>query len=359
MKTLIFIDHGTVLGGAQLVLVNYLKYFDKKKFRCVVICSGDNPNVISRFEQFADKVYSVPFERLKINSPLALFRFVKSVIAVINIIYLEGGDTLLLNTERAVYVGTVAGIITGTKIVWFIRDFCYNRFLLNLLSRFSSKIYFVSSAIKKFYSGNVLQKGEVLFVSSDMNKKVEGVSKKDVNQFKKSLGITNEFVAGYIGRLAEWKGYKVLETAALEHFQGSLVCLIVGDAPSKKVLYSKNRKVRVIYTGFIDRVELVLSVLDTFVHPAVEPEPYATGLVEAMQARVPVIATNLGGTPEIIQNMKTGILVEPNDPKIISEKIKLLSGDKELCDSISRLAYAQVTKHNMIGDEVKRIESLL
>lgn len=359
MKKVLFLDHASVTGGAQLVLLNYLKYLNKEEFASIVACSGKNDYLLKNFSEFANKVYTINFEKLKISSPAALIRFLKTLKEVINIIKEEKIDVVLTNTERAMYVGTVASFLTGKKVIWFIRDFWYNKVLFKLLSIFPSRILCVSKSIKEFY-GN-LSKSDVLYVSSDMYKKVNDITAEQVSNFKKKYDLENKFVVGFVGRLAKWKGVEVVTQAILKSKFKEIILLVVGEQDEKDRggPVFKVQDPRVIYTGFIKEVELVLSSLDVFVHPALEKEPFATSVVEAMMAKVPVIATNLGGTAEIVFDNMTGLLIEPNNAEAIEEAVEHIYHDRELGKKLSKTAYEYVIKNNKIEDEVKKIEEFL
>ena len=73
-------------------------------------------------------------------------------------------------------------------------------------------------------------------------------------------------------------------------------------------------------------------------------EGISTTILEAMAMKVPVIATNVGGNPELIQHMETGILVKPRDPKAIANAIDLLLSDKQLAKQLVDRAYQRMIR---------------
>ncbi len=367
MKTILFIDHASVVGGAQLVLINYLKYLNKDRFRVLVATSNTANKATEGFEKYSDGIFKIQIYRLKSFSPLSLLRFAVSVIQTVGIIRREHVDIVATNTERAMYVGTAASVLSGRKTIWFIRDFCYNKTLLKTLSAFPKEIICVSTAIKDFYA---LKGAKVMHVSSDMPERFSTVTSNAIKLFKNKFKLNNKFVVGYIGRLVEWKGINVLEEAVAKVNNPSIVCLVVGEGDKLQKNKVQERKVtgikhsiksnsaNIVYTGFRDDIEVVLSVLDIFVHPAIEPEPYATTIVEAMMAKVPVIATNLGGTKEIIKNKVNGLLVKPKDSKDIAEAIISLQNDPTLRGKIGLEGYRTVAKANRLQTEINKLEGI-
>ena len=90
----------------------------------------------------------------------------------------------------------------------------------------------------------------------------------------------------------------------------------------------------------------VLPILDIFVLPSLwEGQPIA--MLEAMAAGRPVVATKVGGIPEIIVDGENGLLAEPKDEVSLAEKISLLIGDKELRDKLSRAAKLVVENYSL------------
>jgi glycosyltransferase involved in cell wall biosynthesis len=261
-----------------------------------------------------------------------------------------------------------ASLIAGRKVSLFVRDFMYSKFLLNLFSIFTHRIFFVSDSIKKYYSSvfstEQIKSGQVIYVSSDMDKKIEKLKTSEISEFKQIYKFNDEFLVGYVGRLVDWKGYKTLERAAkiLSSYQNldNRFCFVIAGEPSSEEKFESkeiilNKNVRLVYTGFLSKIEILLSILDIFVHPAIEPEPYATGIVESMLAKCPVIATDLGGSKELVFDEKTGLLFTPGDEKELIQKILLLKKDNKFRQAIVNNAFKKVNVSNRIEDELKLI----
>ena len=94
---------------------------------------------------------------------------------------------------------------------------------------------------------------------------------------------------------------------------------------------------RVHFLGFQDDVSRLMSSMDIVLHTSTAPEPFGRVVVEGMLAGKPVIATNCGGVPEIIDDGKDGILVPPNDPGALSAAIADLLGAPVRAKELARL----------------------
>ena len=84
-----------------------------------------------------------------------------------------------------------------------------------------------------------------------------------------------------------------------------------------------------------EKVPQYMAAADVFVSSSLY-EGFPNVVLEAMVAGLPVIASKVGGLPEIIKDGENGFLVEPKNPELITEKVLLLLGDEELRKRISR-----------------------
>lgn len=89
---------------------------------------------------------------------------------------------------------------------------------------------------------------------------------------------------------------------------------------------------RVEFTGFIqnDKIPEILHSLDIYVHPSICQESFGVSILEASACGIPVVATRVGGVPEVCIDGQTGLLIEPNNPEALAEAIIKLANDPEL-----------------------------
>lgn len=141
-----------------------------------------------------------------------------------------------------------------------------------------------------------------------------------------------DFVIGTIGRLSKEKNQLMLLEAAVDliYAHPSVRFLIVGEGPEENLLKhfvrNKNISDKVIFTGLIKDVAPVYQALDAFVLSSLT-EGVPLTVLEAMASRCPVVATRVGGIPEIIEDGKTGFLVESGDVKSLKSKLEILVHD--------------------------------
>jgi len=171
------------------------------------------------------------------------------------------------------------------------------------------------------------------------------IPRSELSDFREKFTSKNNKIILFVGRLTEVKGTKYLikslESLKTQNFH----CIIVGGGPLenqlKKLANSLNVSEKITFFGSANTEQLgfLYNVSDVFVLPSVVDSlggTEGTGLVipEAMDCGVPVIASNVGGIPEIINDKENGILVEQKNPQSIAKAIDLIFSDTQLREKI-------------------------
>jgi glycosyltransferase involved in cell wall biosynthesis len=114
---------------------------------------------------------------------------------------------------------------------------------------------------------------------------------------------------------------------------------------------------KVVFTGLRDDVPAVTAALDVAVLPSYR-EAQGLAILEAMALRRPVVATNVGGVPEMIEHEKTGLLVPPHDPSALADAISRLLTDHPLADTVARAGHDLALARFSLGAMIDRVGSL-
>lgn len=163
----------------------------------------------------------------------------------------------------------------------------------------------------------------------------EQESKPEGKEIRKEFGISEkEILIVSTGRIVKDKGYDVLTDAIIEGKNWNHVkFLIVGDGgyldEMKKRVADSGLNESVLFSGYRNDVAQILEESDIFVLCTLH-ETLCNSVVEASYAELPVVATNTGGIPEIVEDGVTGFLTEPYDYKAVCSNLKKLVSDEQL-----------------------------
>lgn len=166
-----------------------------------------------------------------------------------------------------------------------------------------------------------------------------------------------------VGILRKVKGHEVTLRAVkivAESFP-DVKFLIVGDGPYRKKLEEMVNtlgiKQYVVFTGFVQNIPEVYSFTDVAILSSWS-EGLPQSILQAMASGVPVVATRVGGVPEVVQNEKTGILVEPGDYEGLAEGIIRILKNPELATVLVKNARELVQRDYSVEHMLDKIENL-
>ena len=170
----------------------------------------------------------------------------------------------------------------------------------------------------------------------------------DPDTLRRSLGIpTDSPVIGSVGRLVEVKRHDVLirSFAGLRREVPSAHLVIVGDGPLKNELSNLIGRLDlqscVHLAGYREEAWRYLSVMDCFALTS-RSEGMPQAVLEAAIAGLPIVATNVGGLPEVIEDGRTGILIEPNDPMALTGALLTVLRDRDKARAMGSAARQRV-----------------
>lgn len=172
----------------------------------------------------------------------------------------------------------------------------------------------------------------------------------DQAELKNTLGVNKEdSLMICVANLYKEKGIDYLLKAMPEVLKNNtnVKLVIAGDGPLHEELNTLSKELSVSdnvkFLGKRNDIDSLLSISDIFVLPSLG-EGFPFVVLEAMAAGLPVVATNIGGIPEIINDGQEGYLVKPADSGAIAESLKKLLLDTELFKKIADNSKARVEK---------------
>lgn len=158
----------------------------------------------------------------------------------------------------------------------------------------------------------------------------------DIETMRQSFHIPmNSNVIGTIARLAPQKGlcYLIKAMKQVIHSKPNTILVIAGDGPLRDELEDLASEEDVLshirFLGFVQDIGSLLELIHVFVLPS-WTEGLPITILEALLAGKAVVATKVGGIPEVIENERNGLLVEPRNPDVLAAQILRLLDDDEL-----------------------------
>ena len=170
-------------------------------------------------------------------------------------------------------------------------------------------------------------------------------------------------IVGVVARLEPEKGHPTLLEAwpAVLRSCPDTYLLIVGEGSRRDALEAQARELRiahrVVFTGRRDDVPAVTAALDVAVLPSYR-EAQGLTILEAMALSRPVVASNVGGIPEMIEDGVTGLLVPPHDAEALAAAIVRLLRDHPYADMLARAGHDLVHERFCVERMVSAIESI-
>jgi glycosyltransferase involved in cell wall biosynthesis len=262
---------------------------------------------------------------------------IPAIIKIIRICLKDAIQVIIANSGREYWPAAVAAKITGTKVV-FIRHQMdrLKRTTCWLVNNQLDRVVAVSGAVKDALidSGISYEKIKVIYNSIALERFSPDKVERDA--VRRELGISSDnIVIGTAGKLNQGKGVFDLLSAVyrLVDKYPPVRLIFVGDGPERTRLEQEAQRLsmheKVIFPGVRDDMERMYAAMDIFVLPSTCREAFGMVLIEAMAMGKPVIATPMGGIPEIVDDGVNGILVPPHDPDAIAQAIARYFEDGE------------------------------
>lgn len=316
-------------GGAQRYVFELAAEMQKQGHDVGVMCGGTGI-LVDKLKK--EKIRIIPLDKLQRD--ISITKESASFFRILKTLRQERPDVFHINSSKMGGLGALAGRLAGIKkIIFTSHGWAFNEprpmwqkiiiiFFVWLTICFSHQTICVSEKTKKDVGGWPFIKNKLIVVHNG------------VSEFTLATRSDKSFTVGTIAELHKIKGLDVLLTAwgrFRKHHQAKLV--IIGEGEERQNLQNMAQKLdisdSITFKGFVNNARSLLSNFDIFVIPSrSEAMPYV--LLEAGLAGLPIIATSVGGIPEVIESGTSGILVPPEDAEILFSSLVLLAENENL-----------------------------
>jgi glycosyltransferase involved in cell wall biosynthesis len=329
-------------GGAEALVVTFAEGVDRTKHQLFVAClSGANGVNAQRLIERGVPVIDLRARNLR---DVAAFRRLLAVIREHRIelihAHLTYSSIWSAIASRLTKVPAIASLHVSPNATRTLQDSALHRVATDLrdrlmraiLNRWSRIVVMVSGALRDDYLARGLAPQKVRVVHNgielDRFRRPRAESRA---RLERELGIPGGApIIATVAVLRPKKGIEVLLEAARSVRKAYFV--IIGDGPLRaewtKLAETLGVADRVRWAGFRSDVDALLAGCDLFVHPSLD-DAFPTVLLEAMAAGLPIVASRVGGIPEIVNPGVTGELVPPGDPAALAAAINALLGSDD------------------------------
>lgn len=374
---ILYVNHTGEIGGAEVSLLLLLKNLNRALYQPVVVCplggslSRELKKISVAFEEI--NFYQVRRTLNPVRLLIAIFFFFRHMTRIFQIVHSQNIKLVHANSLKSAIMSGLSARLANVPLVWHVRDFLpvgfFRQLLIRLAYLLATQVIVNSKAVGKIFR----------FVQKDSNEKVKVIyncidpdlynPNVDRNALRQELNIgTNIALIGFIGRVHPEKGLEYLIKAAKEVIEvvPEVRFLIVGDTALGKEEYQKRMRDlsaelgladKILFLGYRKEVVEIIAALYILVLPSLR-EPFGLVSLEAMAMKKPVIATNTGGSPEVVIDGKTGLLVPPRDSCALSSAIIKLLKDKELARRMGAAGRERVTSFFSPEFTLSRIQEM-
>lgn len=384
----LYLDHTAAMSGGEIALFNLLRFLDPGKVRPVVVLGAEGP-LADKLRAIADthvmplspRVASQKKDKLGIGT-LFQVRDVLDALAytwrLARFIREQNIQLVHTNSLKADVIGGLAARLSRRPVVWHVRDRIEDDYLpktvvrvFRLLSRVIPNYVIANSGatlrtlrLRKGARGTSIPSGIELNGKSAVvhdGTSPAALAKREAQRLL--------FRVGLVGRISPWKGQNIfIQSAALVHQRfPEARFFVIGAALFGEDQYEQEvRKLPgqlgiegiIEFTGFRSDVKRAIAELDLVVHASTKGEPFGQVIIEGMAAGKPVVATNGGGVPEIVEDGHTGILVPMGDAQAMADAICRIISDPVAAKSMGVRARQRIADHFTLQQTARRVEAV-
>jgi glycosyltransferase involved in cell wall biosynthesis len=351
------------VGGSQTHLVQVLRLLDRRRFEPMLCCLSGQGALLETAKQTGATVVSVGLGRLK--SPAAL----GAVVRLARFIRRERVDIVHNYLLRANVVGTLAARLARVPLVLTSKRGCHERRGLELAgarlsNRLADCVTTNANAVRDFvHDREACPLDKMVVIPSGID--TDHFAPLPNGDYKTRIGIAPERpMVGVVTRMRVRKGIEeFLRAMALVRERVPSACAaVVGDVTLDATLAALIRDLglegHLHLLGQRSDMPEVLSAMDLFVLSS-HDEGMSNAIIEAMAMQKPVVATDVGGTGEVVQPGRTGLLVPPKDVTALAQAIaQLLTAPRDTVAAMGTTARALAVERFSARSMVRQMEDL-
>lgn len=382
---ILFVITQSEMGGAQQFLAQLIGHLDRARFELVVVVGKDGGDELKKF--LPDDVPYIIAKSLR-RDPHIL-QDIRSLFELRSLYKKINPDVIFLNSSKAGFNGSLATHLWPSiqiPVVYRIGGWAFNdpqsfwkRWFSVVLEKVSApwKDHIIVNNKKDFQDAERLHiqpRKEITLIHNGIDlestvwsseaARVQLIENIVRNGYASASVFRGKRIVGTVANFYATKGLEVLIDASRK-LPDDVVTIIIGDGQLRLSLETQIRKNnlqnKVILAGRLPNAERYVPAFTVFALPS-RKEGFPWAILEAMRARVPVVATSVGAIPEIIESDNSGVMVPPNDTEAFANALMHLLRDPDLQQKFTVHAFEKLkrefTVQHMTEQYVQLLEKL-
>jgi glycosyltransferase involved in cell wall biosynthesis len=357
LTVLYMFNFADAIGGGEESLLELIRALPRTAVHPVLVVPARG-EIAGWAERACLPVEVVPMPTLK---PLPGWRNIIPVRSLAAMLAREAVDVVHANGSRAMLYAGLAALRARVPALWHVRIVDRDPWLDGPLLRLAATVIANSRATAGRFARFTGAAGKVHVIPNGVDLARFRPGAPDM-RLRRALGLGPEGpVIAYAGRLERGKGPDLLLEAAVRvhRERRDAQWLFVGDGPLRPALEARALAAGLPAVFAARRPDLlpVLHLCAALVVPS-RQEAFGRVLIEAMAAEVPVVATRVGGIPEVCLDGRTGLLVPPEDPAALAAAILATLGDPEATRARVCTAAEDVRSRFSLAAHAERVAAL-
>jgi glycosyltransferase involved in cell wall biosynthesis len=356
-----------LIGGTELNAVRTAERLDPRRFSISVVCIRANGPLLSRYEDAGIPVHPLPM------SSLLGPRAAQQALRLIRLFRSERTDVVHSHDAYTSVFGTMCARMAGVRGVIASRRSWHSPHLQGRILRanrvayrFADRVVANSPSVSRLVECEAgVPASRIVTIPNFLDpRSFEPMADDARVRLLDEMGVPpGAFVVGIVARLSAVKDHASLLRAIAEVLPAipELHCVLVGGGAERERLQSLARELeiadRVHLAGERPQLPNLHGLFDISVLCSTS-EAFPNSVLEAMAASRPVVATNVGGTPDAVREGTTGFLVPPSDPSRLASAIKRLYDEPALRERLGRAGCAAARSGYSASAVIEQVEAL-
>jgi glycosyltransferase involved in cell wall biosynthesis len=355
------------VGGTELNALRTAERLDRRKFTVSVVCIRESGPLMARYKAAGIPVHSFPM------SSLLGLEALQQAVRLIRLLRREGAEIVHSHDAYTSVYGTVCARLAGVRGVIASRRSWHSPHLKGrilranrLAYRFADRVLGNSPSVSRLVeSEGGISAARIVTIPNFLDpESFEPMPAADRRAMLDELEVPESaFVIGIVARLSPVKDHATLlrAIASLRGRIPELRCVLIGDGPERAAIeaLADSLGIREIVHLAGERTQPpnLHGLFDVSVLCSTT-EAFPNSVLEAMAAARPVVATDVGGTPDAVHQGTTGLLVPPSDPSRLAEAILRLYDEPALRTKLGNAGHAAARAGYSADAVIRQVESL-